>query len=71
MARSPMAAGQQWPARAMAGAELAGSASLWLGFIGGVWLVLRDEGRWAGSALTWLWVGAFLIIGCLGFVAFS
>ena len=55
----------------MAGAEMAGSLGLLLGFISGAWLVLRDEGRWAGSALTWLWVGAFLIFGCLGFVAFS
>jgi hypothetical protein len=55
----------------MAGAEMGGSMGLLLGFLGGAWVVLRDEGRWAGSALTWLWVGALLIIGCLGFVAFS
>ncbi len=55
----------------MAGAEMGGMLGLLLGFLAGVWLVLRDEGRWAGSALTWLWVGALLLIGCLGFVAFS
>jgi hypothetical protein len=55
----------------MAGAEMGGTLGLLLGFIAGAWLVLRDEGRWAGSALTWLWVGALLLIGCLGFVAFS
>ena len=55
----------------MAGAEMGGSAGLLLGFIGGVWLVLRENGHWAGSALTWLWVAALLLIGCLGFVAFS
>jgi len=56
---------------AMAGAEIGGMVGLLLGAIAGLWLVFRDEGRWAGSALTWLWVAAFLIIGCLGFVAFS
>jgi hypothetical protein len=56
---------------AMGGAKLGGVAGLPLGFGGGIWLVLRKEGRWAGTALTWLWVGAFLILLCLGFVAFS
>jgi hypothetical protein len=55
----------------MAGAEIGAVAGLLVGFIGGVWLVLRDGGRWAGSALTWLWVATLLLIGCLGFVAFS
>jgi hypothetical protein len=55
----------------MAGAEMGAMAGLLLGFIAGAWLVLRDDGRRAGSALTWLWVAAFLLIGCLGFVAFS
>ncbi len=55
----------------MAGAELGGMAGLLLGAFGGIWLVFRDEGRWAGSALTWLWVCALLLVGCLGFVAFS
>jgi hypothetical protein len=55
----------------MAGAELGGVAGLLLGAIAGIWLVFRDGGRWAGSALTWLWVGALFLVGCLGFVAFS
>jgi len=55
----------------MAGAELGGMAGLLLGAIAGIWLVFRDEGRWAGSALTGLWVCALLLVGCLGFVAFS
>jgi hypothetical protein len=56
---------------AMGGAALGGFAGLPLGVGGGIWLVLRREGRWAGTAVTWLWVGAFFVIGCLGFVAFS
>ena len=55
----------------MAGAELGATAGLLLGAIAGIWLVFRDDGRWAGSALTWLWVCALLLVGCLGFVAFS
>jgi hypothetical protein len=55
----------------MAGAEIGGAAGLFGGAMAGTWLVLRDNGRWAGTALTWLWVGALLLIGCLGFVAFS
>jgi hypothetical protein len=53
------------------GGELGGLAGLLLGFAIGIWLVLRQEGRFAGTALTWLWVGALLLLGCLGFVAFS
>ena len=55
----------------MAGAELGGMAGLLLGAIAGIWLVLRDEGRRAGTALTALWVVVLLLVGCLGFVAFS
>jgi hypothetical protein len=55
----------------MAGAEMAGVAGILLGAVVGIWLVFRDGGRSAGSALTWLWVGALLLMGCLGFVAFS
>ena len=58
-------------AAAMSGAELGGTAGLLLGGFAGIWLVFRDEGRWAGSALTGLWVCALLLAGCLGFVAFS
>jgi hypothetical protein len=53
------------------GGELGGLAGLLLGFGIGIWLVLRQQGRFAGTALTWLWVGALLLMGCLGFVAFS
>ena len=55
----------------MAGAELADMAGLLLGATAGIWPVFRDGGRWAGSALTWLWVYGLLLIGCLGFVALS
>jgi hypothetical protein len=55
----------------MAGAEMGGMAGLLLGATAGIWLVLRDEGRRAGSALTALWVVVLLLIGSLGFVAFS
>ena len=55
----------------MAGAELDAMAGLLIGAIAGIWLVFRNEGRWAGSALAWLWVCALLLVGCLGFVAFS
>ena len=58
-------------AAAISGAELGGTAGLLLGAIAGIWLVFREKGRWAGSALTWLWVCALLLVGCLGFVAFS
>jgi len=53
------------------GGELGGLAGLLLGFGIGVWLVLRQGGRFAGMALAWLWVGALLLMGCLGFVTFS
>ena len=58
-------------ASAMAGGELGGAIGLLLGAIAGIWLVFRAEGRWAGTALTSLCVCALLLIGCLGFVAFS
>ena len=52
---------------AMAG----GCAGTLLGFSGGAWAATLQNGRWAGSAVTWLWVTVFIIAGCLGFVAFS
>ena len=67
--RTPASAHGGWTT--MAGAEMGGLAGLLLGAIAGIWLVLRDEGRRAGSALTALWVVTLLLIGCLGFVAFS
>ena len=69
LSHTPASAHGGWTT--MAGAELGGMAGLLLGAIAGIWLVFRDEGRWAGSALTWLWVCALLLVGCLGFVAFS
>jgi hypothetical protein len=47
----------------------AGGLGLALGLGGGVWLVLRDEGSQAGPTLAWLWVGAFIVLGCLLWVA--
>jgi hypothetical protein len=58
-------------AAAMGGATIGGVAGLVLGIGVSLWLVLRREGKWAGAAVAWLWVGAFFMIGCLGFVAFS
>ena len=45
--------------------------NLLLGFTGGSWLVTYQKGKWAGSAVTWLWVTVFMITGCLAFVAFQ
>jgi hypothetical protein len=46
-----------------------GGLGLALGIVGGAWLVLRDQGRTAGPMLAWLWVGAFIVLLCLGWVA--
>ena len=48
-----------------------GCAGALLGFTGGAWAVTFESGRFAGSAVTWLWVTTFMIAGCLAFVAFS
>ena len=56
---------------AMSDATIGGVLGMALGFIAGVWLVLRREGKWAGTALTCLGIGALFMVGCLGFVAFS
>lgn len=48
-----------------------GFAGAILGFTGGAWAITFQGGRFAGSAVTWLWVTAFMIAGCLAFVAFS
>jgi len=55
----------------MGGGWLGAFAGLILGFAGGLWLVLRRNGQWAGSAVAWLWVGASVVCICFGFVAFS
>lgn len=52
-------------------AWIGGLVGLVTGFGGGVWLVLRRDGRWAGSAVVGLWAVAVLIAVCLGFVALS
>ena len=49
----------------------AGIAGLALGFAGGLWLVLRKNGHWGGTAVTSLVIGALFMVGCLGFVALS
>lgn len=46
-----------------------GTLGLVLGMFGGAWLVLRDNGKVAGPALAWLWVGAIIVLACLGWVA--
>ncbi len=45
-----------------------GGLGLTLGLGGGAWLVLRDGGSQAGPTLAWLWVGAFIVLACLGWV---
>ena len=62
-----MALGKPYTVPATAG----GVAGLIIGFIVAAWLVAHDNGHWAGSAITWLWVGALMVAGCLGFVVFS
>lgn len=52
-------------------AMVGGLAGLGAGFGGGVWLVLRRNARWAGSAVVGLWAVAVLIAVCLAFVALS
>ena len=52
-------------------AGIGGFAGMILGFTGGAWLVTYQNSKWAGSAVTWLWVTALVIAGCLAFVAFS
>jgi hypothetical protein len=46
-----------------------GGLGLALGIAGGAWLVLRDNGSSAGPMLAWLWVGAVIVLVCLGWVA--
>ena len=41
------------------------------GLIGGLWLMLRRDGQSAGSVIVGLTIVAFILIGCLGYVAFS
>jgi hypothetical protein len=46
-----------------------GGLGLAIGLGVGAWLVLRDNGSAAGPAVAWLWVGAFIVLVCLGWVA--
>ena len=57
--------------RDLGGATIGAVTGLVLGIGVSLWLILRQEGKWAGTAVAWLWVGALFMIGCLGFVAFS
>ena len=41
------------------------------GFAGGLWLTLRRDGQWGGSAVVALTGVAMVMIFCLGYVAFS
>ena len=42
-----------------------------VGLIGGLWLILRRDGQSGGSVVVALNILAFILIGCLGYVAFS
>jgi hypothetical protein len=41
------------------------------GFVAGLWLTLRRDGQWGGSAVVALTVVAVLMVVSLGYVAFS
>ncbi len=66
-ASTAMALGKPYNVPAMAG----GVAGLIIGFTIGALLVAHNNGQWAGSAITWLWVGALMVAGCLGFIVVS
>jgi hypothetical protein len=58
-------------AAAMGSGMIGGALGVLAGFAGGLWLVLRKGGYWGGSAVTWLLIGALLMLLSLAFVAFS
>jgi len=58
-------------AAAMGGGMIGGALGVFAGFGGGLWLVLRKGGHWGSTAVTWLTVGAILMLVCLAYVAFS
>ena len=58
-------------AAAMGGGMIGGALGVLAGFGGGLWLVLRKGGHWGGTAVTWLTLGAIVMLVCLGYVAFS
>ncbi|SJZ36352.1 hypothetical protein SAMN02745126_00656 [Enhydrobacter aerosaccus] len=47
---------------------IGGAVGLVLGLLGGVLLVLRDEGSRAGPTVAWLWVGVFIVLLSLAWV---
>jgi hypothetical protein len=49
-------------------AALAGGLA---GFVGGLWLTLRRDGQWGGSAVVALTGVAIMMVISLGYVAFS
>jgi hypothetical protein len=58
-------------AAAMGGGMIGGALGIFAGFGGGLWLVLRKNAHWGGTAVAWLTVGAIVMLVCLGYVAFS
>ncbi|HTE81032.1 MAG TPA: hypothetical protein VK634_10125 [Reyranella sp.] len=58
-------------AAAMGGGMIGGALGVFAGFGGGLWLVLRKGGHWGGTAVTWLTVGAVLMLVSLAYVTFS
>lgn len=58
-------------AAAMGGGMIGGAVGVLAGFGGGLWLVLRKNAHWGGTAVTWLTAGAIVMLVCLGYVAFS
>jgi hypothetical protein len=58
-------------AAAMGGGLIGGAIGVVAGFAGGLWLVLRKDGYWGGTAVAWLTGAAIMMAVCLGYVAFS
>ena len=56
---------------AMGGGMIGAVTGVAVGFIGGIWAVLRDDAKHAGAAVAWLGVGVLIMALCLGYVAFS
>jgi hypothetical protein len=56
---------------AMGGGMIGSVTGVAVGFIGGVWAVLRDDAKHAGAAVAWLGVGVGIVLTCIAYVAFS
>ncbi len=56
---------------AMSGGMIGSVTGVAVGFIAGIWAVLRDDAKHAGAAVAWLGVGVLIMALCLGYVAFS